>query len=167
MPHRHHVGGLPVIRPFPVYFVIFAGFFGYSLLITVFTPMLLQDGGGSLLPAAVTLPTCTLARGILLFLYPAGQFFGSRGEGASGRIRCDRHPGRVTAPGNVRTALSRAPNLARAKIGSANPGSGRSSRAPRLESFHSEGAKRATGCEMALDVEGVLDGGVNGQEALS
>ena len=74
MPHRHHVGGLPVIRPFPVYFVIFAGFFGYSLLITVFTPMLLQDGGGSLLPAAVTLPTRTLARGILLFLYPAGQF---------------------------------------------------------------------------------------------
>ena len=74
MPHRHHVGGLPVIRPFPVYFVIFAGFFGYSLLITVFTPMLLRKMGAvSLLPAAVTLPTCTLARGILLFLYPAGQ----------------------------------------------------------------------------------------------
>jgi hypothetical protein len=33
-----------VIRLFPLYFVIFAGFFGYSLLITVFTPMLLQDG---------------------------------------------------------------------------------------------------------------------------
>jgi hypothetical protein len=38
---------------------------------------------------------------------------------------------------------------------------------PRPESFFSEGAEHAVGCEMALDVESVLDGGVNGQEALS
>ena len=37
---------------------------------------------------------------------------------------------------------------------------------PRLERFVSEDAERAAGCEMALDVEGVVDGGVNRQEAL-
>jgi hypothetical protein len=37
---------------------------------------------------------------------------------------------------------------------------------PRLESFVSEDAERVTGGEMALDVEGVLDSGVNGKEAL-
>jgi hypothetical protein len=64
-------------------------------------------------------------------------------------------------------ALSREPNLARAKIGSPNSGSGCGSSSPRLESFFSEDAERAAGCEMALDVESVLDDGVNGQEALS
>jgi hypothetical protein len=38
---------------------------------------------------------------------------------------------------------------------------------PSLESFFSEDAERAAGGEMALDVESVLDDGVNGQEALS
>ncbi len=71
-----------MIRLLPLDFVIFAGFFGYSLLITVFTPMLLQDGGGGLLPAGVTMPTRTLTLGILLCLYPAGQFFGSPVLGA-------------------------------------------------------------------------------------
>src|SRR5271166_4799892 len=37
---------------------------------------------------------------------------------------------------------------------------------PRLERFFSEDAERAAGCEMALNVEGVVDGGVNRQEAL-
>ena len=64
-------------------------------------------------------------------------------------------------------ALSREPNLARAKIGSPNSGSGCGSSSPRLESFFSEDAERAAECEMALYVESVLDGGVNGQEALS
>src|SRR5690242_13099824 len=45
--------------------------------------------------------------------------------------------------------------------------SGSSSRAPRPEGFLSEDAERAAGCEMALDVESVLDGRMNGQEALS
>ncbi len=54
----------------------------------------------------------------------------------------------------------------RAKIGSPYSGSGRGGGSPRPESFVSEDAERAAGCEMALDVEGVLDGGVNGQEAL-
>ena len=69
----------------------------------------------------------------------------------------------------VKTALrtlSREPNLARAKIGSPNSVSGCGSSLPRPESFFSEDAERAAGCEMALDVESVLDDGVNGQEAL-
>jgi hypothetical protein len=37
---------------------------------------------------------------------------------------------------------------------------------PRLERFFSEDAERAAGGEMALDVKGVVDGGVNRQEAL-
>jgi len=36
-----------------------------------------------------------------------------------------------------------------------------------MDGFLSEDAERAAGCEMALDVECVLDDGVNGQEALS
>jgi hypothetical protein len=64
-------------------------------------------------------------------------------------------------------ALSREPNLARAKIGSPNSDSGCGGSSPRPESFFSEDGERAAGCEMALDVESVLDDGVNGQEALS
>ena len=37
---------------------------------------------------------------------------------------------------------------------------------PVPEGFASEGAERVAGNKMALDVEGVLDGGVNGQEPL-
>jgi hypothetical protein len=44
--------------------------------------------------------------------------------------------------------------------------SGRGGGSPRPERFVSEEAERVAGCEMALDVEGVEDSGVNGQEAL-
>jgi hypothetical protein len=54
----------------------------------------------------------------------------------------------------------------RTKIGKLSSGSGRGSGSPRLERFFSEKPERVAGCEMALDAEGVLDGGVNGQEAL-
>ena len=37
---------------------------------------------------------------------------------------------------------------------------------PSLESFFSEDAERAAGCEMALDIEGDVNGGANGQESL-
>jgi hypothetical protein len=63
-------------------------------------------------------------------------------------------------------ALSREPNLAARNFGSPSFGSPRGGGSPRLERFVSEDAKRATGCQMALDVESVLDGGVNRQEAL-
>jgi MFS family permease len=60
----------------PLYFVVFIGFVGYSLMITVFTPLLLGDGGG-LLPAASSTSTRTLVLGGLLALYPLAQFFGA------------------------------------------------------------------------------------------
>jgi len=37
---------------------------------------------------------------------------------------------------------------------------------PRVERFVSEDSERCAGCEMALDVESVGDGGVSGEEAL-
>src|ERR1700753_645133 len=45
-------------------------------MITVFTPLLLGDGGG-LLPASSTTSTRTLVLGGLLALYPLAQFFGA------------------------------------------------------------------------------------------
>ena len=59
----------------------------------------------------------------------------------------------------------------RVKIGSLqlsfSSGSGRGGGSPRPERFISEDAECAAGGEMALDVESVVDDGVNGQEALS
>ena len=63
-------------RVLPLYSVVFIGFVGYSLMITVFTPLLLGDGGG-LLPASSTTSTRTLVLGGLLALYPLAQFFGA------------------------------------------------------------------------------------------
>jgi hypothetical protein len=54
----------------------------------------------------------------------------------------------------------------RSQSGSPSFGSCGCRSSPRLERFFSEDAVRVAGGEMALDVEGVLDGGVNGQEAL-
>jgi MFS family permease len=63
-------------RVLPLYLVVFIGFVGYSLMITVFTPLLLGDGGG-LLPASSSTATRTLVLGALLALYPLAQFVGS------------------------------------------------------------------------------------------
>jgi hypothetical protein len=57
-------------------------------------------------------------------------------------------------------------NLAAGKLEKLSSDSGRGGGSPRPERFFSEDAERAAGCEMALDVECVVDGGVNGQEAL-
>ena len=51
-------------------------------------------------------------------------------------------------------------------IGEPDSDSGRGGSSPRPEGFLAEDAERAAGCEIALDVESVLDGGVNGQEPL-
>jgi hypothetical protein len=53
-----------------------------------------------------------------------------------------------------------------AQLGSPSTCSGRGGGSPRPERFVSENAKRAAGGEVALDVECVVDGGVNGQETL-
>lgn len=60
----------------PLYVVIFIGFVGYSLMITVFTPLLIQGQNG-LLSISTSLSERTIILGILLALYPFGQFFGS------------------------------------------------------------------------------------------
>jgi MFS family permease len=65
----------------PVYAVIFIGFVGYSLMITVFTPMLLNAHDGMLSPHA-RFAHRTIILGVLLSLYPLGQFFGSPVLGA-------------------------------------------------------------------------------------
>ncbi len=60
----------------PLYVVIFIGFIGYSLMITVFTPMLLR-GDSAMLPASAGAAQRTIVLGVLLCLYPLGQFIGS------------------------------------------------------------------------------------------
>ncbi len=64
-----------------LYVVIFFGFVGYSLMITVFTPMLLESAS-PILPPDAPMSRRTILLGIVLCLYPAGQFIGSPVLGA-------------------------------------------------------------------------------------
>ena len=70
-----------VRRNLPLYLVVFVGFFGYSLMITVFTPMILHNDNG-MLAASSSTSERTIILGVLLSLYPAGQFFGAPVLGA-------------------------------------------------------------------------------------
>jgi DHA1 family tetracycline resistance protein-like MFS transporter len=65
----------------PLYAVVFVGFLGYSLMIAAFTPMILRNDNG-MLPAAASLTKRSLVLGVLLALYPLGQFLGSPVLGA-------------------------------------------------------------------------------------
>jgi len=56
--------------------VVFVGFLGYSLMIAVFTPMILRNDNG-MLAASSGLSQRSLVLGVLLALYPLGQFLGS------------------------------------------------------------------------------------------
>jgi MFS family permease len=60
----------------PLYIVFFVGFVGYSLMITVFTPMLMR-GDGPMIATADPMAKRTMLLGFLLCLYPLGQFLGS------------------------------------------------------------------------------------------
>jgi MFS family permease len=60
----------------PLYVVIFVGFVGYSLMITVLTPALMSNHG-LLLPAGTPLSKRIVLLSFLLCLYPLGQFAGS------------------------------------------------------------------------------------------
>ncbi len=60
----------------PLYVVIFVGFVGYSLMITVFTPTLMGNHN-LLLPAATSMSRRIVLLSFLLCLYPLGQFAGS------------------------------------------------------------------------------------------
>ncbi|WP_420422308.1 MFS transporter [Simkania sp.] len=68
-------------RLFPLYFVIFLGFFGYSLMITIFTPMLLH-GSEAILPHNFPESLRTVLLGVALCVYPLGQFLGAPVFGA-------------------------------------------------------------------------------------
>ena len=65
-----------------------------------------------------------------------------------------------------RTGLSRKLGSGRTRVEGRGSSSGRSRRPPILKRFASESAERIAGNEMTLDVERVLDCGVNGQEPL-
>lgn len=71
----------PLGRLLPLYLVIFIGFVGYALMITVFTPMLLHNSNG-MLAVESTSADRAIALGFLLGLYPLGQFLGSPVLGA-------------------------------------------------------------------------------------
>ena len=65
-----------VLSLLPLYIVIFVGFVGYSLMITVFTPMLM--GNHHLFVGASATPRSRIVLlSFLLCLYPLGQFAGS------------------------------------------------------------------------------------------
>jgi MFS family permease len=65
----------------PLYAVVFAGFVGYSLMITVFTPMIMSNHD-LLLRAEEPMSKRVILLGVLLCLYPLGQFAGSPVLGA-------------------------------------------------------------------------------------
>jgi MFS family permease len=60
----------------PLYVVIFVGFVGYSLMITVLTPALMSNHN-LLLPAGTPMSRRIVMLSFLLCLYPLGQFAGS------------------------------------------------------------------------------------------
>ena len=68
-------------RLLPLYAVVFAGFVGYSLMITVFTPMIMSNHD-LLLRADEPMSRRVILLGVLLCLYPLGQFAGSPVLGA-------------------------------------------------------------------------------------
>ena len=68
-------------RILPLYIVIFIGFVGYSLTITILTPMILE-GGELLLRTVPFRANPTIILGTVLAIYPIGQFFGAPVLGA-------------------------------------------------------------------------------------
>src|ERR1700722_1956360 len=74
-------GSVSLKRLFPLYAVVFAGFVGYSLMITVFTPMIMSNHD-LLLRAEEPMSRRVILLGVLLCLYPLGQFVGSPVLGA-------------------------------------------------------------------------------------
>ncbi len=60
----------------PLYCVIFLGFFGYALTLTLFIPMLL-DKHALILPISTSMSARGALSGLLLAMYPLGQFLAS------------------------------------------------------------------------------------------
>lgn len=61
----------------PLYVVCFFGYIGYSLIITIFTPLFLHEQNNGFLPADASERVRILALGFMIFLYPFGQFISS------------------------------------------------------------------------------------------
>ncbi|MGI9533531.1 MAG: MFS transporter [Thermodesulfobacteriota bacterium] len=80
--HSHivHFRELGLGRLVPLYMLIAIAFIGYSMMVTLFPPMLLLDNG--FLDPATAKSTKTILIGTLLALYPLGQFLGSPVIGA-------------------------------------------------------------------------------------
>jgi len=68
-------------RILPLYIVIFIGFVGYSLTITILTPLILEEGQ-ALLNSLPFTSDPTIILGFVLAIYPVGQFFGAPIMGA-------------------------------------------------------------------------------------
>ncbi len=68
-------------RILPLYIVIFIGFLGYSLTITILTPLILE-GSDTLLGSLPFMADPTIILGVVLAIYPIGQFFGAPVMGA-------------------------------------------------------------------------------------
>lgn len=68
-----------LISLLPLYLAIFVGFVGYSLMITIFTPLVMNETS---LVSATSTGSKTILLGIFLSLYPAGQFIGAPRLGA-------------------------------------------------------------------------------------
>ena len=69
------------VRILPLYIVIFIGFVGYSLTITILTPLILEEGE-ALLRSLPFSSDPTIILGFVLAIYPVGQFFGAPIMGA-------------------------------------------------------------------------------------
>ena len=106
-----------------------------------------------------------------------GDRQGVGGERSHGRLDSDRRAqqSEVAKPATLettmqvaadRTALSRELNWAVRNLDVPVWGSGGGDGSPRPQRVPSKDAECAAGCEMALDVEGVENGGVNRQETL-
>ena len=66
---------------FPLYLVIFFGFIGYSMAITIFTPLFISENS-HFFSSEMSLSDRTILLGFVLFLYPFGQFISSPVLGA-------------------------------------------------------------------------------------
>ena len=75
-PHKTNIHPL-----FPLYLVIFIAFCGYAMMVTIFVPMLMHDDG-KFFTTTVSQSTRVIYGGILLALYPFGQFLGAPVIGA-------------------------------------------------------------------------------------
>jgi MFS family permease len=73
---RDIVFAVRVRRVLPLYLVVFVGFVGYSLMIAIFTPLVLRVDGG-MLPHDTSAAGRAIALGVSLALYPLAQFLGA------------------------------------------------------------------------------------------